>query len=464
MTTSAAIGYARISKDDTLEGRGTGRQEADIRSYAQRKRWRLTEVLVDNDVSASRYSTKARTNYSRLVETIEVGAVDRVIVYDLDRLLRQPRELEDLIDLCERRNGSFELHNVNGELDLTTSDGRFVARMLVAKAAKESDDLSRRLKRAFDQKASEGRPHGARAFGYQADGITIDNSEARLLKAAARDVLKGESLNAIARRWNAAGVFTPQRRKMWSGTIVKAVLTNPRQAGLRVHRGDVVGNGVWSAIIDRATHERLVALLTDPHRRRTTPPRRQPFTSLIRSAETGLPLDRDTIRGRPTYRGHNRPGRMAGNLSIAALPLERLIEEALFSVVDGEGRAPHIGGVGNDDADTSLRELAEAEARLTELAEMLGAGDLDRAGYLTARKRAQADRDDAQKRLVSSGRARTSVEFGPVRPLRTAWPKLSDDRKRTIISEFIDRVLIAPAKQKGGPGIEVDRVDIVWRH
>jgi hypothetical protein len=76
------------------------------------------------------------------------------------------RQLEDLIDLCETRNGAFQLHNVNGEMDLVTSSGRFVARMLVAKAAMESDDLSRRLRRSFDQKAAEGRPHGARAADH----------------------------------------------------------------------------------------------------------------------------------------------------------------------------------------------------------------------------------------------------------------------------------------------------------
>jgi DNA invertase Pin-like site-specific DNA recombinase len=236
-----AVGYARISKDDTLEGRGAARQTEDIAAVCDREGWQLTEVLTDNDVSASRYSRKPRPGFSRLVDLIDNGAVDRAVVYDVDRLLRQPRQLEDLIDLCEKRNGAFQLHNVNGEMDLVTSSGRFVARMLVAKAAMESDDLSRSLRRSFDQKAAEGRPHGARAFGYEPDGMTIRDSEAALFRQAAADILAGASLNEIAKRWNDLGVRTPQRHRQWDGSVVKVTLTGPRHAGLRVHRGEVIG-------------------------------------------------------------------------------------------------------------------------------------------------------------------------------------------------------------------------------
>ena len=336
-----AVGYARISKDDTLEGRGVARQTEDIAAVCERQGWELVEVLTDNDISASRYSKKPRPGYGRLLAAIEAG-IDRAVVYDVDRLLRQPRQLEDLIDLCEQRNGAFQLHNVNGELDLATGGGRFIARMLVAKAAMESDDLSRRLRRAFDQKALEGRPHGGRAFGYEPDGMTVRESEAALLRQAAMDVLDGAaSLNEIARRWNALGVLTPQRSRPWNGTVVKAVLTNPRQAGLRVHRREVIGPAAWPAVLDRATHERLVAVLTAPRPR--NPPRRTPFTGLIRSAVTGLPLDRDVVRRWVCYRAHNRPGREAGNVTIAAEALEALILSMLFTAVEDDRLGERLG-------------------------------------------------------------------------------------------------------------------------
>jgi site-specific DNA recombinase len=49
-----AIGYARISKDDTLEGRGVARQTEDIAAVCDRHGWELGETITDNDISASR--------------------------------------------------------------------------------------------------------------------------------------------------------------------------------------------------------------------------------------------------------------------------------------------------------------------------------------------------------------------------------------------------------------------------
>jgi site-specific DNA recombinase len=483
-----AVGYARISKDDTLEGRGVARQTEDIVAVCERHGWDLVEVLTDNDISASRYSKKARPGYERLVEMIRAGAVDRAVVYDVDRLLRQPRQLEDLIDLCEERNGAFQLHNVNGELDLVTSSGRFIARVLVGKAAMESDDLSRRLRRAFDQKAAEGQPHGARGFGYDPDGMTVREAEADLIRRAAVDVLDGASLNEIARRWNVAGTRTPQSGRLWSGTVVKLVLTNPRQAGLRVHRrgtpDEATYPAAWPAIIDRATHDRLVAHFKMSRHR--TPPRRTAFTGLIRSAETGLPLDRDVVRGRPTYRAHNRPDRAAGNVTISAEPLERLIVEMLCEAVESGDLAPRVADQRH--RQQAAPDLAAIEVDLRGLAEDFGEGRITRAEWMVARgplenrlKAAQAAVEAAETNSVVQG-----LSFD----LRARWPELDVDRQRAILAAVFEAVLVHPGVgghetfeggqcercatrpgRRGGPApmvegigrIDLDRVDVRWK-
>jgi site-specific DNA recombinase len=460
-----AIGYARISKDDTLEGRGVGRQTEDIAAVCDRQDWQLVETITDNDLSASRYSKKPRPGFKRLLDLIEAGSVDRAVVYDVDRLLRRNDELERLIDLCEARNGSFELHNINGEIDLVTSSGRFVARVLVSKAAMESDDLSRRLRRASDQRAAEGKPHGARAFGYEPDGMTIRESEAKLLRQAAADVLDGTSLNMIARRWNGVGVLTPQRSKQWNGTVVKAVLTNPRHAGLRVHRREVIGPAAWPAVIDRATHDRLVALLTAPRPRK--PPRRQAFTGLIRSAETGLPLQRDQVRGYVMYRAHNLPGREAGNVAIAAEALENLILEMLFTAVENDDLGRILGEQRR--RRTAAPDLASIEDDLRGLAEDFGQGRISRGEWMAARQPLETRLQAAQAALETGERQR-ALDIVDVN-LRETWPSLDVDRQRAILAAVFEAVLIKPSTRRGGPApmvdgigrIDLERVDIRWR-
>lgn len=459
-----AIGYARISKDDTREGRGVGRQSEDIVAVCERHGWELLEVLTDNDVSASRYSSKPRPGYSRLLDMIGSGAVDRAVVYDVDRLLRQPRHLEDLIDLCESRNGAFELHNINGELDLRTGSGRFVARVLVGKAAMESDDLSRRLKRSFDQKAAEGKPHGPRAFGYEVDGLTVREAEASLIRQAATDVLDGASLNAIARRWNDAAVSPPQRAQVWSPESVKAVLTGRRQAGLRVHRGEVVGPGAWPPIVDRPTHDRLVFHLNRPRPRR--PSRRTAFTGLI-VGPNGVPLDRDTVKGRPTYRGHPRPGRDADPVSISAEPLERWIVELLLAAID-DGELTAVARRQQERLDVAP-DLAALEGDLRDLAEDHGAGRISRAEWLAARGPLEARLRAAEDAV--SGAARDGAASLLTVDLRERWGSLDPDAQRDVLAIVFERVVIHPSTRRGGPAplvdgigrLDLDRVEPVWR-
>jgi site-specific DNA recombinase len=458
----AAIGYARISKDDTLEGRGVGRQSDDIAAVCGRNGWSLLEVLTDNDVSASRYSRKPRPAYARLLELIASGTVDRAVVYDVDRLLRQPRQLEDLIDLCEQRNGAFQLHNINGQLDLSTGSGRFVARVLVSKAAMESDDMSRRLRRSFDQKAAEGKPHGARAFGYEADGMTLIPAEAELIRDAARDVLAGASLTSVARRWNDAAVKPPQRAKVWSPESVKAVLTGRRQAGLRVHRGEVVGPAAWPPVLDRETHDCLVAHLN--RQRRRGPPRRSAFTGLV-TGPNGVPLSREVVKGRFTYRGHRRPGREADQVSIAAEPLERLILEMVFEAMDA-GRLSAL--VSHQRARlVASPDLQTIEDDLLALAEDFGEGCITRGEWLAARQPLERRLEAAQATLDSLPAPTAELTTD----LRERWHDLDVDRQRGILKVIFNRVVVHPAKQRGGPQpmvqgigrIDVDRVAPDWR-
>lgn len=453
--------YCRISRDDAGDMLGVRRQEKDARALCARKHWTVTEVFTDDDLSA--WSGKERPAYLALLDAITAGSFDAVVAYDLDRLHRLPRELEAFFDVCDHA-GLTLMATVSGDVDLATNDGRLVARIMGAVAKKSSDDTSRRLRRKNDEKAEAGLPHGARAFGYQADGVTVDELEAELLRQAVADLLAGESLNAIARRWNDAGIVTPQRSRPWSGTVVRSVLSNPRQAGLRVHRGEVVGPGVWPAIIDRATHDRVVAVLNDPGRRRRTPPRRKEFTGLIRCARCGQPMDRDTVRGTVTYRCHKRPGRdNCGGMSIAGVRLDEVLVEAVLQRLDGPDLAQRIRDTERGGESKLSAELQCIEGRKTELAELYAAGDIGRGEWMTAKK-ALEDRERAAKAGLArlTGTAALDPFIGKPGALRAAWGDLTVDRQRSVLAAVIDRVLIKPATKRGR-GFDLERIDVVWR-
>lgn len=232
----------------------------------------------DRNVSAT---TGTRPAYTDLCEDIAAGIINRVVVWDLDRLHRQPRELEDFIDLCEKHG--IELANVSGDVDLSTPSGRMFARMKGTVAKYECEQKSARQKAAKKRRAENGKAWNMRVFGYNNDKLV--KNEADAIRHASLDLIDGASLYGIAAEWNKAGLRTP-RGFLWNGTTVRGVLTRPRNAGLAVH--DVHGanraakgkslkervNGAilegkpvtWPAIVDRDTFNAVLTTLSNPKR------------------------------------------------------------------------------------------------------------------------------------------------------------------------------------------------------
>ena len=66
-----------------------------------------------------------------------------LLIWRLDRLHRQPRELEEFIVLTDKHQ--VALATVTGDLDLSTTQGRLLARAWGAFAADESEVKSERL-------------------------------------------------------------------------------------------------------------------------------------------------------------------------------------------------------------------------------------------------------------------------------------------------------------------------------
>ena len=91
--------YARISSDREGDNLAISRQLTDCEALAERQGWAIEERYVDSDIS---YPGKLRPEYRRMLEDIEAGLIDAVVVYHADRLHRHPRELEDFIDSCQR--------------------------------------------------------------------------------------------------------------------------------------------------------------------------------------------------------------------------------------------------------------------------------------------------------------------------------------------------------------------------
>lgn len=456
--------YVRISDDREGEAKGVARQLEDCRALVESRGWPVAAEYNDNDVSAWKRGT-VRPAYRQLLADVEDGAVDAVVVYDPDRLYRQPRELEEFIDTVEDAKRTPVIASVTGDVDLSTGSGRMQARVGIAMAAKSSDDASRRIKRKALELAQAGAPSGGpRRYGFERDGLTVRESEARVLREAADRVLAGESVRSLASEFTGRGDLTAQG-KPWNPSSLSKMLRNPRIAGLRVHGGEVVGEAQWPAIVAPEVAERLRVMLADPARRTVSRARRYLLTGGIsRCGTCGEPLHARSCGQGRRYGCFARPDTPAacGRVYMKADPLEATVMDAVFAAFEGPELPRALKG---DDADTDAAIYADIDAvnrSLEELAVAYGQQAITMAEWLAARGPLE-ERAAAAKRALARSTGTTAVaEFvGNGSALRNAWDGLSLARRRTIIGAALESVTIAPAKHGGV--VDLSRVSLTWR-
>jgi hypothetical protein len=395
-----------------------------------------------------------------MLADIEAGLRDAVICVDLDRLTRRPAELEAFMELADTHG--VALANVSGDTDLSTSDGRFKARIMGAVARQESERKGERVAREAEQAARRGIPRGSRRpFGYEADRVTIREDEAALIKDAAERVLAGESTTSIARAWNAQGIPTPQCKPAgWSQSTVAGILRSPRLVGLRTYKGEVVGPGTWPPILDRDLFEQVQAKL-----RRTARPGRSPkklLSAIARCGRCGGPMwssHREGVTGRVArYACVKRPGAPGcGATTIVAAPLEQLVVDAVLHRLGTQRMAQQL--TRKPKRERGEMDVVRLEGDLDGLAADFGSGRISRREWLTARKPLE-DRLARARRAADAHNGTTALAPFRGNNVRAAWDNLNLERKRAVLDALIDRVVINPATKAV---FESDRIDVVWR-
>lgn len=452
-----ALVYCRISRDPDGTALGVERQRGDCLELCEKRGWNVTDVLVDNDISA--YSGKPRPGYIRAMEGLKEGRADVFVAWHPDRIHRSPRELEDFVDLVES-TGAIVATVTAGDVDLGTPEGRLHARIIGAVARKESEDKSRRLRRKHDEIAATGKANGGRrAFGYKADRVTVDPAEAKLVREAAQRVLAGDSLYSIMNDWTDREIPTVTGAK-WSGTALKTMLMSPRLAGLRSHRGEIVGPGEWEPILDRDTWEAVKAVLVKRSRGRTRAPRSYLLSGgIARCAHCGHHL---IAAPRPTGRAYAclKSNGGCNGVSIMAEPVEELVTDALFDVVDDADLATMFAP---REPVPEEADLVDIEERLGDVAELYADGEISRAEWMRAKTRLEERRAEAAPAVAEARAPSPAIEFvGKPGALRAAWPKLSLDRQRTILGSVVSEVTITSGG-RGGARVDLDRVNMTWR-
>lgn len=442
----ALAGAGTVAPDAGPRARTTYPQGGAAGGAAVTDRPGAVTLYEDNDTSA--YRGKPRPAYQRMCADLAGGVIDTVVVWHPDRLHRSLRELEDFIDLIEATGATVRSVSA-GDFDLATPEGRLTARITGSVARKESEDKSRRLRRKHEELAELGQPKGGgrRALGFEPDGKTHRQDEAERLREAAGRLLAGASLKSTAA---ALGFEVTSLRK---------ALLRPRMAGLREHRGEIVGPAAWEPILDEVTWRALCRLLTDPERRGVGGRTRQGtrvLSGLARCGKCNSKMWLASARGVVDYRCWE-----CGGSRIRADWLDELVGKAVLAALDGPGLARTLARKNEAGELEAAKELEAAQTTLVELASDWGSGALSRVEYLAAKQGAEQRRIAAQRKL--DGISSTPVLAGISGPIREAWETADIPRRRSIVAAVVDSVVVNPALTRGSTVFDRDRIKICWK-
>ena len=440
--------YQRISNDPLNLAAGVTRQRTDNRTIAS-NRWPDREIreYTDNDISASRYSRKVRPMFVQLCEDIEQGRVHAMVGWNFDRVFRKPSELEAFLDLCDRVKFTRAV-TAQGDVDLTTDDGRLHARIMVAVAAKASDDTSRRVKRALRDRDEAGIHRGGRVvYGYvQQNGCPVVLPlAAKCVREAADRVLNGEPLRSIAKDLPLGAPRT--------GAGVRKMLLSPTLTG-RTTSG---ARGTWEPILTDVQAAELRSMLQSPARRYRAPSGERVWwlSGLVRCGVCDYKMrvvsDNASHKGARNYQCHQTiQGRACGSVAIRVDRLHWHVEGALFDTIIALDRV-RVGSAGGiDDGGSGALTDVATEDRLTELATLYATGGIGRAEWEAARKV-----------LTVKQHPVPSVVLRPVADLAARWEGMTPHERHQHASRLIDRVTVYP-RVRGGAKWQPHRIQVRW--
>ncbi|RZQ65107.1 recombinase family protein [Amycolatopsis suaedae] len=300
--------YGRLSKKpDTGELEKVEDQWADNREVIAEIPNAVLGLELADGMSAWRRGAR-RKDWEKLLARVESGESQGAVIWHTDRLFRQPRDLEKLIELGE---SGYKIYSAHGTRDLSNPDDRYALRIEVAQACKSSDDKSRRIRRRFKTKRKQGRAYlgGPRRFGWPGKealwtpgpGESEEDrpdvapekleGEREAIRTGTDAQLAGIGLGTIAAEWNAAGVRSVNGNEFVPVTV-RAVLERPANAGLIEYEGKLVGRVDGEPIVDPEKFKRLRALYAGRRRGRKSGETGQTYigTGILRCDCCGMRL------------------------------------------------------------------------------------------------------------------------------------------------------------------------------
>ena len=242
--------YTRKSSDEGLEQEFNSldaqREACEAYIVSQRHAgWiALSDMYDDGGLSGG---TMERPALKRLLEDIQAGKVQIVVVYKVDRLTRSLADFAKIVDIFDAHNASFV--SVTQQFNTTTSMGRLTLNMLLSFAQFEREIAGERIRDKIAASKKKGMWMGGNVpLGYDVKDrkLIVSEPEASTVRLIFRRYAELGSVSLLRAELDRLGIVSKRREgaggrlaggQHFSRGALYLMLQN------RLYRGDIVHQG-----------------------------------------------------------------------------------------------------------------------------------------------------------------------------------------------------------------------------
>ena len=255
--------YTRKSSEEGLEQdfNSLDAQREACEAYIKSQKHESWE-LIEKQYNDGGFSggTMNRPAFQDLLQDVENGKVDIVVVYKVDRLTRSLMDFSKIVDVFDKHETSFV--SITQQFNTTTSMGRLTLNILLSFAQFEREVTGERIRDKFAASKKKGMwINGMPPMGYvKKDGkLEIKQSEAKIVKLIFYKYLEIGNVPDLVKYLKENNINTRSGKNFYKGHLYR-ILQNKAYIGKIVHKKNIY-EGLQKPIIDLDIFERTQNLL-----------------------------------------------------------------------------------------------------------------------------------------------------------------------------------------------------------
>lgn len=235
------------------------------------EQWEITDRYREEGWSGKNTD---RPEFQRLMNDIEEGKIDILIVQKIDRVTRS---LLDFFELWAKlQQYDVEFVSVNESFDTTSAMGRAMVKIILVFAELERETTAERTYATMKHRAEQGLWYGGRQLGYEADPekkavLKVKPEEARLVNEIYEKCVELGSAGKVTKYLAEQGIRRPtyvtkKGKPGGGGPFYKQTVV--RTLTSKVYLGKIIFDdeeyeGQHDAIVDRELYDRVQNILED---------------------------------------------------------------------------------------------------------------------------------------------------------------------------------------------------------